>query len=155
MLISTQLYHVDLSDNSSKGWKKPFFLCGYFTKPSLLDGEVHEGKSFIFKVLFLHVSFIAVRGRSHKVAILIVLLKVVALIPASCTAPLSLTFFSSSLFFCACQDLCVCICKASIKQVISQPDEQLLALHLCSTRSFVCLSLALEFPLSEIKFNSI
>lgn len=120
MLISTQLYHVDLSDNSSKGWGKKgnmftfsFFLhaSGYFTKPWLLDGEGHEGKSFIFKVLFLYGSFIAVHGSSHMVAILTVLLKVVTLIPASCTTPLSHFFFSSSLFFCACQDLCVCICK--------------------------------------------
>ena len=116
MLISTQLYHVDLSDNSSKGWEKKgnmfifsFFLhaSGYFTKPSLLDGEGHEGKSFIFKVLFLSGSFIAVRGSSDMVAILIVLLEVVTLIPASCTTPLSHFFFPLPCFFVHVKT-CVC-----------------------------------------------
>jgi hypothetical protein len=94
-----------------KGGKNLFF-CGYFTKPSLLDGEGHEGKSFIFKVLFLYGSVIAVRGRSHTVAILMVLLKVVALIPASCTTPLSLTFFFPLPYFFVHVKTCVC---ASVK----------------------------------------
>jgi hypothetical protein len=92
--------------------EKTFFFCGYFTKPSLLDGEGHEGKSFIFKVLFLYGSVIAVRGRSHTVAILMVLLKVVALIPASCTTPLSLTFFFPLPYFFVHVKTCVC---ASVK----------------------------------------
>ncbi|KAJ6677644.1 YIP1 INTERACTING FACTOR-like protein YIF1 PROTEIN [Salix viminalis] len=43
--------------------------------------------------LGLNGNFIAVRSSSHMVAVLIVSLKVATLIPASCTAPLPLTFF--------------------------------------------------------------
>ncbi|KAJ6733905.1 YIP1 INTERACTING FACTOR-like protein YIF1 PROTEIN [Salix koriyanagi] len=54
--------------------------------------------------LGLNGNFIAVRSSSHMVAVLIVSLKVATLIPASCTAPLPLTFFLP--YFCVHVQTC-------------------------------------------------